>query len=105
MNKKPVKVDIKRDTTTKKKMVATFFNKEGKKIKTTRFGADGYTDYIKSQKDGKKSADERKARYLKRHSKEKGGVMTASTLAKDILWNKRTLQGSISNYKQKYNLK
>jgi hypothetical protein len=105
MDKKPVKVDIKKDTTTKKKMVAVFYNKDGKKIKTTRFGADGYTDYIKSQKDGKKSADERKARYLKRHSKEKGGVMTASTLSKKVLWNKPTLQASINNYKQIYNLK
>tara|TARA_R110002020_G_scaffold291393_1_gene506848 strand:- start:477 stop:779 length:303 start_codon:yes stop_codon:yes gene_type:complete len=100
MKKKPVKVDIKRDTTTKKKMVAIFYDKDNKKIKTTRFGADGYTDYIKSGGD-----KERKARYLKRHSKEKGGVMTASTLAKDILWNKPTLKASISNYKQKFNLK
>lgn len=99
MNKKPVKVDIKRDNTTKKKMVAIFYDKEGKKVKTTRFGADGYSDFTK-HKD-----TERKARYLKRHAKEKGGVMTASTLAKDILWNKPTLKASISNYKQKFNLK
>ena len=76
-----------------------------KKIKTTRFGADGYTDYIKSQKDGKKSADARKSRYLKRHAKEKGGVMTASTLSKKILWNKPTLASSIADYKKTYGLK
>tara|TARA_R110002012_G_scaffold23345_2_gene79278 strand:+ start:4078 stop:4377 length:300 start_codon:yes stop_codon:yes gene_type:complete len=99
MNKKPVKVDIKRDNTTKKKMVAIFYDKEGKKVKTTRFGADGYSDFTKNKD------PERKKRYLKRHAKEKGGVMTASTLAKDILWNKPTLKASISNYKQKYNLK
>ena len=34
-DKKPNKVIIKKDTTTNKKMVATFFNKEGKKIKTS----------------------------------------------------------------------
>ena len=94
MNKKPVKVDIKRDNTTKKKMVAIFYDKEGKKVKTTRFGADGYSDFTKNKD------PERKKRYLKRHAKEKGGVMTASTLAKDILWNKPTLKASISNYKQ-----
>ena len=97
--KKPVKVDISLDKTTKKKMVAIFYDKENKKIKTTRFGADGYSDFTKN-----KDTD-RKARYLKRHSKEKGGVMTASTLAKDILWNKPTLKASINNYKTKFNLK
>ena len=99
MNKKPVKVDIKRDNTTKKKMVAIFYDKDNKKIKTTRFGADGYSDFTKNKD------PERKARYLQRHRKEKGGVMTASTLAKDILWNKPTLKASISNYKNKFNLK
>lgn len=99
MNKKPYKVDIKKDTTTKKKMVAIFYNKEGKKLKTTRFGADGYSDFTKNKD------PERKARYLKRHAKEKGGVMTASTLAKDVLWNKTSLQASISSYKNKFNLK
>ena len=100
MKKKPHSVTIKKDTTTKKKMVAVFYDKDKKKIKTTRFGADGYTDFIKSGGDV-----ERKSRYLKRHSKEKGGVMTASTLAKDILWNKPTLSASIKSYKNKFNLK
>ena len=99
INKNPHSVTIKSDRTTKKKMVAIFYNKDGKKIKTTRFGADGYTDFTKSKD------PERKARYLKRHSKEKGGVMTASTLAKDILWNKPTLKASITSYKNKFNLK
>ena len=99
MTKKPVKVDIKKDTTTKKKMVAVFYDKEGKKIKTTRFGADGYSDFTKNKD------PERKKRYFQRHSKEKGGVMTASTLSKKVLWNKTTLKASITSYKSQYNLK
>tara|TARA_Y100001972_G_C7555845_1_gene279263 strand:+ start:402 stop:710 length:309 start_codon:yes stop_codon:yes gene_type:complete len=100
-DKKPNKVIIKKDTTTNKKMVATFFNKEGKKIKTTRFGADGMSDFTKHKDPA------RKKRYLDRHKKREdwSKPMTAGALSKEILWNKPTLQASISSYKKKFNLK
>lgn len=43
-----VKVVIKRSTNAKKKMMAVFF-KDGKKIKTTHFGASGYDDYTRQK--------------------------------------------------------
>lgn len=96
---KPESVDITRDTKTKKKMVAVFYDSSGKKLKTVRFGQKGYTDYLQSKSDDKKRL------YHLRHGKEKGGVMTASTLAKAILWNKKTLAASIKDYKKRYKLK
>jgi hypothetical protein len=42
-------VSIKKDTETKKKMVAIFKNKTTGRSKTVRFGADGYTDYTISK--------------------------------------------------------
>lgn len=100
-DKKPKKVVIKKDTTTKAKMVAQFFNKEGKKIKTTRFGADGMSDFTKHKDPA------RKQRYLDRHRKRENwsDPMSAGALSKEILWNKPTLKASISSYKKKFNLK
>ena len=101
MDKKPSKVIIKKDNKTNKKMVAEFFNKTGKKIKTTRFGADGMSDFTK-HKD-----PERKQRYLDRHRKRENwnDPMSAGALSKEILWNKPTLKASISSFKKKFNLK
>ena len=100
-DKKPKKVIIKKDNKTNKKMVAEFFNKTGKKIKTTRFGADGMSDFTK-HKD-----PERKQRYLDRHRKRENwnDPMSAGALSKEILWNKPTLKASISSFKKKFNLK
>ena len=49
-----VKVVFSRSTNAKKKMTAIFY-KDGKKIKTTHFGASGYDDYTKT-KDKKKTS-------------------------------------------------
>ena len=49
-----MKVEIKKSTNSKKKLMAIFYEGD-KKIKTVHFGASGYTDYIKSGgDDGKK---------------------------------------------------
>lgn len=101
----PHKVIISKSEAKGKKLKAVFYDKDDKKIKTINFGAEGMNDYIKYQKEGKTKADERKKLYWKRHSGEKGGVMTASTLSKYILWNKPTLQSSIRDYKSKFGLK
>lgn len=97
---KPYKVSIKKDNSTKKKMVAVFYDKDGNKIKTVRFGADGYSDFTK-HKD-----EERKKRYIARH-KNNGftNPMTANTLSRYVLWNKPTLSASISDFKKRFNLK
>ena len=83
-----------------KKMKAEFF-KDNKKIKTTHFGATGYSDYTK-HKD-----EERKKKYLERHKKNEdwNNYKTAGSLSKHILWNKPTIEASIKDYKKKFNLK
>tara|TARA_R110000822_G_scaffold217615_2_gene352148 strand:+ start:535 stop:957 length:423 start_codon:yes stop_codon:yes gene_type:complete len=99
-------VKLSRATQKGKKYQATFYDDNRKKIKTIAFGAKGMNDYIiYNRTKGKKFADERKKLYLQRHSGERGGVMTASTLSKMILWNKQSFEASYKSYKSKYNLK
>ena len=93
------RVVIKKSTNSKKKYMAVFY--EGKKkIKTTHFGAAGYSDYTK-HKD-----KQRKKRYMSRHrTREKwSDPMTAGALSRYILWNKPTLRASIEDYKLRFNL-
>jgi hypothetical protein len=100
MSKRPYRVEIRDSTNSKKKKMAIFFDKNGEKIKTTHFGASGYSDYTK-HKD-----DERQERYINRHKKNEhwNKPMTAGALSRWILWNKPTLGASIKDYKQKFNL-
>jgi hypothetical protein len=94
-----MKVIIKKSTNPKKKLMAIFY-KNGKKIKTTHFGAAGYSDYTK-HKD-----DKRKERYLKRHrvNQNWNDFKSAGSLSRYILWNKKSLRESIKDYKIKFNL-
>ena len=94
-------VKIEKSTSKTKKFKATFYDKDKKKIRSIQFGAKGYSDYT-IHKD-----DERKKRYINRHKKNENwnDPMTAGTLSKYILWNKPTLQGSIADYKKRFNLK
>ena len=96
-----MKVVITKDNETNKKMKAVFYDKDNKKVKTTRFGADGYSDYTK-HKD-----DERKKRYIDRHKKNENwnDPKAAGTLSRYILWNKPTIKASIDDYKRRFNLK
>ena len=94
-------VSIKKATDGVHKLQATFKNKTTGRSKTTKFGAAGYTDFIKSGGD-----EERKKKYLARHkSRENWNDPTsAGALSRYILWNKPTLSASISDYKKKFNL-
>lgn len=93
-----MEVKFSKSTRDGKKMMAVFF-KDGKKVKTVHFGATGYEDYTTHHD------EERKARYIKRHSKENFNYMTASGLARYILWNKPTIEASIKDFKRKFGLK
>lgn len=96
-----MKVEIKPSTQKTKKLMAIFYDDNGKKIKTTHFGAKGMSDFtIHRDK-------ERKERYLDRHRKRENwnAPMTAGALSRWILWNKPTLQGSIRDYKKRFKLK
>ena len=98
---KPYRVDVSRSTNKEKKLMAVFEDKDGKKIKTTHFGARGMSDYTKH---GDK---ERMERYNTRHRKNENWnqPMTAGSLSKYILWNTPSLQGSFNDYKRRFGLK
>ena len=106
-SKKPSSVEISRSSNPEKKLMAIFYDDEGKKMKTTHFGQRGASDYTKH---GEK---ERMERYLERH----GGGTTTSTkedwkdpttagaLSRWILWNKPSLKASFDDYKSRFGLK
>jgi hypothetical protein len=72
------------------------------RTKTIRIGAKGYMDFILSGDEQKKNS------YLARHSVNedwgKSGVLTAGFWSRWLLWNKPTLQQSISDVKNRFNL-
>ncbi len=94
------KVSIKPSTTKTKKWTAVFF-KDGKKVKTIQFGSKGMSDYTIH------GDDKRKQRYLDRHKKNENwnDPMTAGALSRWILWNKKTIKSSISDYLKRFKLK
>ena len=94
-----VKVTIKSSTSKGKKMMAVFEYDDGKK-KTIHFGQAGASDFTKNKDEKRKSA------YLARHQKNENwnNYDTAGALSRWVLWNKKSLSESISNYKSKFNL-
>ena len=100
-SKKPVSVRIEESPNKEKKMVAYFYDKDGKKVKTTHFGARGMSDYTQ-HKDPK-----RMKRYLARHGKmgeDWKDPTTAGALSRWILWGKPSLRESFNDYKKKFRL-
>ena len=89
---------FKKSTNSKKKYMAVFYE-NGKKIKTTHFGAAGMSDYTKHKDPA------RKQRYMNRHraTEDWSKPMTAGALSRFILWNKPSLKASISDYKKRFN--
>jgi len=76
------------------------------------FGSSSHLDYTllhdKSSKFYEPDPAKReqvKENYHKRHSKEKGGRHTASSMSKIILWSSKSLRGGIRNYEDKFNVK
>lgn len=68
---------------------------------TVHFGASGYQDYT-MHKDS-----ERKERYIQRHMKHEDwkNVYSAGFWSRWLLWNKPTLNASISDIEKRFNLK
>ena len=100
-SKKITSVRIEESPNKEKKMVAYFFDEEGKKVKTTHFGARGMSDFTQ-HKDPK-----RMKRYLARHSKmgeDWKDPTTAGALSRWILWGKPSLRESFNDYKKKFRL-
>jgi hypothetical protein len=94
-----MKVQIRKSTDPKKKLMA-IFTENGKKVKTTHFGAAGMDDFTKTKDEAQKK------RYLDRHRKRENwsAPKTAGALSRWILWNKPTRAASIADFKRRFNL-
>tara|TARA_R110002110_G_scaffold3937_3_gene20470 strand:+ start:1017 stop:1316 length:300 start_codon:yes stop_codon:yes gene_type:complete len=98
-----VKVEITKSNRNDKRFQAVFTDDDGKKIKTTQFG-------LKNPKIGTyidHKNEKLKENYLKRHKKNENwnNFMSAGSLSRYILWNKKTYQQSLDNYKKIFKLK
>jgi len=94
-------VVIKSSTNKDKKLMA-IFSQDGKKIKTTHFGAKGYKDYTLT------GDEEKRKLYLARHAKRENwnDYKSSGSLSRFLLWgDSRSLQSNIASYKRKFNLK
>ena len=92
-------VKISDSTSDGKKMMAIFYT-DGTKTKTIHFGQKGADDFTK------KGDSDQKQRYLDRHRKNENwnSPQTAGALSRWILWNKKSLTASISDFKKRFNL-
>lgn len=98
-----VKVEITKSNRNNKRFQAVFYDDDNKKIKTTQFG-------LKNPKIGTyidHKNDKLKENYLKRHKKNENwnDFMSAGSLSRYILWNKKTFQDSLNDYKKIFKLK
>ena len=82
----------------KHKYVA-FFNIDGH-TKRVPFGAFGYSDFTEHRD------EDRKYRYLKRHYERENwnDPYTAGALSRWLLWNRPTLQESLREFKEYFDL-
>ncbi len=69
--------------------------------KNVYFGAAGYSDFTKTNKD-----EARKQRYIKRHETNedwgKSGIDTAGFWSRWLLWNKPTINESYEDIKRRF---
>lgn len=103
-----MEVKIKLSDKDDKRYTAIFYDKDGEKLKTTHFGfaevVEGVKKYGSTFIDHKD--EQKKDAWIARHS-VRGSFnefMTASSLARYILWNKKTLSASIDDYKKIFKL-
>ena len=94
-------VEIKKSNNPRKKLMAIFYDKDKKKIKTTHFGAVGYDDYTIT------NDVKQKELYRKRHALDlkTNDYKRAGYLSYFVLWNKKTLKASIADYMKMFKLK
>jgi len=94
-----MKVVIKPSTSKGKKYTAIFYDGD-KKVKTTHFGASGYTDRTRG------ATDEQQKAYKARHSGDNlSDKFSAGALSMFVLWSSKSLARGIANYKSRFNLK
>ena len=99
-------LSLKKSDKPEKKMVAVFCKcKEknackGKNTKTVHFGQKGSSTYLDHGDDKKKDA------YIARHkvNEDFNDPTTRGSLARWILWNKKTLSASLADFKKRFKL-
>ena len=95
----PISVKITKSNQKGKRLMAIFrLHKGGKIFKITHFGSSDYENYTIH------NDDKRKELYLKRHKKREDWDKTAGSLSRWILWNKKSLDASIKDYKKRFKL-
>ena len=94
-------IKLEKSSNLNKKWVATFFDKDKKKVKTTHFGSAGASDYTINKDDSRKEL------YLNRHKARENwnDFTSAGSLSRFLLWNEKTLESSFKYYLNKFNLK
>ena len=107
LNKMIKYVSIKNSDKPDKRMVAVFYDENKQRVKTTHFG-------YQNAQTGKYGStyidhndDKKKENYIKRHAVNENfnDYISAGSLSRYILWNRKTLQSSINDYMNKFNLK
>ena len=93
----PVSVQFHPSTRTSKKIMAVFTLDNGRK-RTVHFGHAGASDFTQHRD------PVRKQRYLARHAPREDNPMTAGALSRWVLWNKETLDNSIVDYIQRFDI-
>lgn len=100
-----VKLKTIKPSTVKGKKLTAVFDINGKE-KSVSFGQRGAKDFTIYSKEDKELAEQKKKSYIARHkvNEDFSDFMSAGSLAKNILWNKSTVQASVADFKKKFNL-
>ena len=97
-----MKLELRKSTNKGKKYMMTFID-DGKRSKTTHFGAKGYVDRTLI-----KDPTERKKKYTAYQSRHKGDnlndMKSAGSLSWFILWSADTITGGIKKYENRFNV-
>lgn len=98
-------IELKKSNDGKTKYEMVFLDTEKDKLKSVKFGANGYNDYtIYNKITTKEEADKYKENYIKRHSKTEDWTnpIKKGTLSRYILWNQPTIEDSLKDYLSRF---
>ncbi len=87
-----------------KKYQAVF--EDGGRLKTVHFGAAGYGDFIRYSATSTALGNAKRAAYLARHGASENWSRpdTPATLARYVLWERRSLRNAVRAYKKRFRL-
>lgn len=102
-NKMKIYIKLQKSNRKNKKYMMNFYIKEDAQVKkflTTHFGDNRFEDYTIHKDENRKNL------YLVRHMKNErwGNFWTAGSLSRFILWNKKTIDESLKDYANKFDL-